>query len=134
MILNQNNKKNRYLLFNFAVYKKTMSKSITSFFLISLLLLPNLVQSFHVFGEHSEEYFCTEKSIHLHEEENECILEYTFTNPFVDTHKKIDFQVKYEKTLKNITYKDQFLLDKLITGKKLRAPPYPLFSLDNQPL
>ena len=111
-----------------------MSRSATSFFLISLLLLPNMVQTFHVFGEHSEEYFCTEKSTHIHEEENKCVLEYTFTNPFVDTHKKIDFQVKYVKTLKNITYKDQFLLNKHILGKKLRAPPCPPFSLDNQTL
>ena len=93
-----------------------------------------MVQTFHVFDEHSEEYFCTEKSTHIHEEENKCVLEYTFTNPFVDTHKKIDFQVKYEKTQKNITYKDQFLLNKHILGKKLRAPPRPPFSLDNQTL
>ena len=111
-----------------------MSRSATSSFLISLLLLPNLVQAFHVFGQHSEEYFCTEKRTHIHEEENKCVLQYTFTNPFVDTHKKINFQIKYEKTLKNITYKDQFLLNKFILGKKLRAPPYPRFSLDNQTL
>ena len=111
-----------------------MSRSATSFFLTSLLLLPNMVQTFHVFDEHSEEYFCTEKSTHIHEEENNCVLEYTFTNPFVDTHKKINFQVKYEKTLKNITYKDQFLLNKHILGKKLRAPPCPPFSLDNPTL
>ena len=47
-----------------------MSRSATSFFLTSLLLLPNMVQTFHVFDEHSEEYFCTEKSTHIHEEEN----------------------------------------------------------------
>ena len=111
-----------------------MSRSATSFFLISLLLFPNMVQTFHVFDEHSEEYFCTKKSTHIHEEENKCVLEYTFTNPFVDTHKKIDFQVKYVKTLKNITYKDQFLLNKHILGKKLRAPPCPPFSLDNPTL
>ncbi len=111
-----------------------MSRSATSFFLIPLLLLPNMVQTFHVFDEHSEEYFCTEKSTHIHEEENKCVLEYTFTNPFVDSHKKIHFQVKYVKTPKNITYKDQFLLNKHILGKKLRAPPCPPFSLDNPTL
>ena len=73
-----------------------MSRSITSFFLIFLLLLPNLVQAFHVLDEHSEEYFCTEKSTHIHEEENKCILEYTFTNPFVDTYKKINFHKTYD--------------------------------------
>ena len=101
-----------------------MSRSATSFFLISLLLLPNMVQTFHVFDEHSEEYFCTEKSTHIHEEENKCILEYTFTNPFVDTYKKIKFQEKQQTLLKKTTYKDQFLLNKFITGKNLRAPPY----------
>lgn len=111
-----------------------MSRSTTSFFLISLLLLPNMVQMFHVFDEHSEEYFCSEKSTHIHEEENKCVLEYTFTNPFVDSHKKIHFQVKYVKTPKNITYKDQFLLNKHILGKKLRAPPCTPFSLDNPTL
>ena len=111
-----------------------MSRSATSFFLTSLLLLPNMVQTFHVFDEHSEEYFCTEKSTHIHEEENKCVLEYTFTNPFVDSHKKIHFQVKYEKTPKNITYKDQVLLNKHILGKKFRAPPCPPFSLDNPTL
>ncbi len=111
-----------------------MIKSATSFFLISLLLLPGLAQAIHILDEHADEYFCSEKKTHFHKEDNNCILEYTFTNPFIDFNKKSIFQVKYEKTLKNITYKDQFLLDKLITGKKLRAPPYPLFSLDNQPL
>ena len=101
-----------------------MSKSVTSFFLISLLLLPNLVQAFHVFGQHSEEYFCTEKSTHIHEELNKCILEYTFTNPFVDTHKKNNFQVKHQILTEKTIYKDQFLLNKFITGKNLRAPPY----------
>tara|TARA_B100000886_G_C20022858_1_gene326640 strand:+ start:38 stop:361 length:324 start_codon:yes stop_codon:yes gene_type:complete len=100
-----------------------MSKSVISFFLIFLLLLPNLVQAFHVFDEHSKEYFCTEKSTHIHEEENKCILEYTFTNPFVDLHKKINFQEKHQILLENTTYKDQFLLNKFITGKNLRAPP-----------
>ena len=98
------------------------------------MLLPSLAQAIHVFNEHADEYFCSEKKIHFHKEDNNCILEYTFTNPFIDFNKKSIFQVKHEKTLKNITYKDQFLLNKFITGKKLRAPPYPLFSLDNQPL
>ena len=111
-----------------------MIKSATSFFLISLLLLPSLAQAIHVFDEHADEYFCSEKKIHFHKEDNNCILEYTFTNPFIYFNKKSIFQVKYEKTLKNITYKDQFLLNKLNTGKKLRAPPYPPFSLDNQTL
>ena len=110
-----------------------MIKSVTSFFLVSLLLLPSLAQAIHILDEHADEYFCSEKKIHFHKEDNNCILEYTFTNPFIDFNKKSNFQVKYEKTLKNITYKDQFLLNKLILGKKLRAPPYPLFSLDNQP-
>ena len=101
-----------------------MSRSATSFFLISLLLLPNMVQTFHVFDEHSEEYFCTEKSTHIHEELNKCILEYTFTNPFVDTHKKNNFQVKHQILTEKTIYKDQFLLNKFITGKNLRAPPY----------
>ena len=110
-----------------------MIKSATSFFLVSLLLLPSLARAIHILDEHADEYFCSEKKIHFHKEDNNCILEYTFTNPFIDFNKKSIFQVKYEKTLKNITYKDQFLLNKLIIGKKLRAPPYPLFSLDNQP-
>ena len=89
-----------------------MSRSATSFFLTSLLLLPNMVQTFHVFDEHSEEYFCTEKSTHIHEEENKCVLEYTFTNPFVDTHKKINFQEKQQILLEKTNYKDQFLLNR----------------------
>ena len=101
-----------------------MSRSITSLFLIFLLLLPNLVQAFHNLDEHSDEYFCTEKSTHIHEKENKCILEYTFTNPFVDTYKKINFQAKHQILLENTTYKDQFLLKKFISGKNLRAPPY----------
>ena len=111
-----------------------MIKSATSFFLISLLLLPSLAQAIHVFDEHADEYFCSEKKIHFHKEDNNCILEYTFTNPFIYFNKKSIFQVKYEKTLKNITYKDQFLLNKHILGKKLRAPPCPPFSLDNPTL
>ena len=111
-----------------------MIKSATSFFLVSLLLLPSLARAIHILDEHADEYFCSEKKTHFHKEYNNCILEYTFTNPFIDFNKKSNFQVNYEKTLKNITYKDPFLLNKLILGKKLRAPPYPLFSLDNQPL
>ena len=111
-----------------------MNRSAVSLFLVFLLLLPNLAQAFHVIEEHADEYFCTEKSTHIHEEENKCILEYTFTNPFVDTHKKNNFQVKHQILTEKTIYKDQFLLNKFITGKNLRAPPYPLFSLDNQPL
>ena len=108
-----------------------MIKSATSFFLVSLLLLPSLARAIHILDEHADEYFCSEKKIHFHKEDNNCILEYTFTNPFIDFDKKSIFQVKYEKTLKNIIYKDQFLLNKLFKGKKLRAPPNPPFSPDN---
>ena len=101
-----------------------MSRSITSLFLIFLLLLPNLVQAFHILDEHSGEYLCTEKNTHIHEKENKCILEYTFTNPFVDIQKKSTFQVKDQIILEGLIYKDQFLLKKFITGKNLRAPPY----------
>ena len=103
---------------------KKMNRSATTLFLVFLLLLPNLVQAFHVIEEHADEYFCTEKSTHIHEEKNKCILEYTFTNPFVDTYKKINFQAKQQILLEKTTYKDQFLLNKFITGKNLRAPPY----------
>ena len=101
-----------------------MSRSTTSFFLIFLLLLPCLAQAFHFLDGHSDEYLCTEKNTHIHEEENKCILEYTFTNPFVNSHKKINFQDKHQTLLEKTTYKDQFLLKKIITGKNLRAPPY----------
>ena len=100
-----------------------MKKSI-SLFLVITLLLPSLAQAFHVFDKHEHEHFCIEKSNHIHEEENKCILEYTFTNPFVDTYKKINFQEKQQILLEKTTYKDQFLLNKFITGKNLRAPPY----------
>ena len=101
-----------------------MGKSITSYFLAFLLLFPNLVQALHVMDEHADEYFCTEKSTHIHEKENTCLLEYTFTNPYVGTHKKINFQDKHQILLEKAIYKDQFLLNKFITGKNLRAPPY----------
>ena len=100
-----------------------MKKSI-SLFLVIILLSPSLVQAFHVFDKHEHEHFCTEKSTHIHEEENKCILEYTFTNPFVDTHKKNNFQVKHQILTEKTIYKDQFLLNKFITGKNLRGPPY----------
>ena len=101
-----------------------MNRSAVSLFLVFLLLLPNLAQAFHVIEEHADEYFCTEKSTHIHEELNKCILKYTFTNPFVDTHKKNNFQVKHQILIEKTIYKDQFLLNKFITGKNLRAPPY----------
>ena len=101
-----------------------MSNSVTSFFLISILLLPNLVEAFHVFDKHEHEHFCVEKKVHIHEKEKTCILEFTFTNPFVDAYKKINFQEKQQILLEKTTYKDQFLLKKFITGKNLRAPPY----------
>ena len=107
-----------------------MNRSAVSLFLVFLLLLPNLAQAFHVIEEHADEYFCTEKSTHIHEEENKCILEYTFTNPFVDTYKKIKFQEKQQTLLKKTTYKDQFLLNKFITGKNLRAPPFTFLSIN----
>ena len=111
-----------------------MKKSAFLFFLFLLLLLPNLAQAFHVLRKHEHEYFCTEKKVHIHKEEKKCILKYTFTNPFVDTYKKINFQEKQQILLEKTLYKDQFLLNKFITGKNLRAPPYPLFSLNKQPL
>ena len=100
-----------------------MKRSI-SFFLLFILLTPNLAQSFHVFAEHTNEHLCTETKTHIHKKESTCLLEYTFTNPFVDTYKKIKFQEKQQTLLKKTTYKDQFLLNKFITGKNLRAPPY----------
>ncbi len=107
-----------------------MLKSITSFFLMFLLLLPNLAQALHILDEHSDEHFCTEKNTHIHEKENKCILEYTFTNPFVDIQKKSTFQVKDQIILEDVIYKDQFLLKKFITGKNLRAPPFTLLSIN----
>ena len=100
-----------------------MKKSI-SLFLVITLLLPSLAQAFHVFDKHEHEHFCIEKKVHIHEKENKCILEYTFTNPFVDIQKKSTFQVKDQIILEDVIYKDQFLLKKFITGKNLRAPPY----------
>ena len=100
-----------------------MKKSI-SLFLVITLLLPSLAQAFHVFDKHEHEHFCIEKKVHIHEKEKTCILKFTFTNPFVDTYKKINFQEKQQILLENTIYKDQFLLNKFITGKNLRAPPY----------
>ena len=99
-------------------------KGSISLFLLFILLTPNLAQSFHVFAEHTDEYLCNETITHIHKKENICLLEYTFTNPFVDTYKKINFQEKQQILLENTLYKDQFLLNKFITGKNLRAPPY----------
>lgn len=63
-------------------------KGSISLFLLFILLTPNLAQSFHVFAEHTDEYLCNETITHIHKKENICLLEYTFTNPFVDTYKK----------------------------------------------